>query len=197
MLINKNIINALALREDETILMNLRPSLVKSSPELPMSDTAKYRIITTKRIVQLDFMLLTQTAHGIDSCPFERIIDLKLSMSHKGRNRDPVIYIAATKVPILEIKTTEQSYTFSLEGILFLKKKIKKIVDYITKANQNVNVSLNFKRDSMNEHMVDILLDGVKDSDKTRLIFLLVILGLILSIAVWRAINHLKNFTGY
>ena len=197
MLINKNIVNALALPPDETILMILRPSMVKSSPTLPLSDTAKYRIVTTKKIVQLNFILPTQTTQITDSLPFEKIIDLKLCMRHKAKNRERFFYIAATKVPILEIKTTDQSYTFSLEGILFLKKKMRKLVDLITEANANVSVQLNYKRDDMSEAYNEILFDQIQGSQKTRLVILLVILVVVFSIAIWRVINHLNTFTGY
>ncbi len=195
--INKNILYALNLNVDEKILIQAGPLFVKSSPKGLLKDIANICIITTKRIIFIDFHLPKQTVRIKDNIPFNDIIQLNVAMRHDTNKGEPLFYIAATKAPVLSIDTKEGSYTLSLKGLLFVKRKINTLVEYIKNANPQVKVMVDYKRGDMNEAFTELLFQWADIKRKRRLILLIILLIIVLSIAIWGAFHYLKTFTVY
>lgn len=187
---NKRILDALRMDQDEEILITLRSSFKKSSPQSRFKDLVNYRFITSKRIVYLEYFVRTNKFTITDYFHFKNVNSLDLQIRHNSNKKEPLFHISLTKVPVLTINAEDELHELNLTGILFLKNKIDKLVSKIKKANPNVNISLNWKRDDFGEAAEEILYDGMDKRKKYRFLLVLLALVIVWALAVWRIFQN-------
>lgn len=193
MILNKQLLHALWLNSDESVLLYMPLNSEKSTPESLIKDILNMLIITTKRLFVIKHYYVKRTVEITESFYFDKINEFKISMQH-AQNSKALLYLSATKFPMLSISTINNSYDFLLKGILFKKKKINRIAECVKTANPKANIIIDYTRDNLAEAYTEILFDKMDNKNKLRAKLLMVLLMIILSMALWRLIDHIRIY---
>jgi hypothetical protein len=188
----KIILRSLTLAADEKIILKRGPYREKNWTRRNEPHMANYIFITSCKIVHLTYFFRQKRVQINERLFFEHITDIRVSMQHDIGKRRPLFYIAATKVPLLSIKTSDKAIDYFLKSLIFPKKKIGKFIECVKKGNANVNVSIDYTRDDLSESMEAILYEGLTRQRKRRLQIQLLIVIILLSLAIWQLYGYVK-----
>ncbi len=192
-MLNDHVLRALNLDSDEAIVINIIPRLKERSPSSPPNLILGFRILTSKRLVHLDYWARKRQAEITDDLFFTDIDELTVAMRNVQHDKEPLFYLAVTKAPVLSIKAKEKTYDLPLRAVFFLKKKISKLVDCVEKANPQVNIRIDYHKRDTAEALNEMIFEGVADNKRKPLKILLILFIIGLAIVIWRLALFLKT----
>lgn len=182
---NRHVINALHLDSGENVII-AKPFIESSSPTTRSRDLINYKVITTRRIIFLKYFIREKRFQINDYFFLKDITRLDFQIRHKAKKRERLFYLSFTKVPFLSFSSEYDKFEINLQGILFLKKKINKLVDELSKSNPNAKISVNWKRDDLAEARDELLYEGMNPEKKRRVILILLFLCAVWIVAIMR-----------
>lgn len=182
---NRHVINALRLDSGENVII-AKPFFKSSSPTTRSRDLIDYKVITTRRIIFLRYFIREKRFQINDYFFLRNITRLDFQIRHKAKKRERLFYLSFTKVPFLSFSSENENFEINLQGIFFLKKKINKLVDEISKSNPNANISVNWKRDDLAEASDELLYEGMSPEKKRRVLLILLLLCVVWIVAIMR-----------
>ncbi|SRR6266567_3014252 len=193
---NRRVLNALRLVSDENVII-IKPFFESSSSSGRFRDLVDYKVITTKRIIYLRYFIRESRFQISDYFFLKDVTRLNFQIRHKARKRERLFYLSFTKVPFLSFSTESESFELNLQGVMFLKGKINKLVTEVKKLNPQAQISVSWKRDDLGEaceelrdDLVDareeLLYEGMGTEKKRRITLILLLLGIVWILAVIR-----------
>jgi len=193
---NKRLLNALRLDSGETVII-VKPFFESSSPTTRSRDLIDYKIFTTKRAIFLRYFA-RENKYQISNYFFLRdITRLDFRIQHKTKKQERQFYLSFTKMPFLSFSSENKNFEINLQGVLFLKKKINKLVDELLKNSPNANVSVSWKRDDLaeaceelredlGEAREELFYEGMTPEKKRRIKLILLLLCVVWIVAIMR-----------
>jgi hypothetical protein len=147
---NKRVLNALRLDSDENVII-AKPFFESSSPTSRLRDIIDYKVITSRRIIFLRHFIRENRFQISDYFFLRDVARLDFQIRHKAKKRERLFYLSFTKVPFLLFSSGNETFEINLHGVIFLKKKIKNLVDELLKLSPHAEISIRWKRDDLGE----------------------------------------------
>ncbi len=130
----KQLLNLLGLKRNKEILINFRIFPSRSIFKNDIRERhAKYLVLTTERIFIVNRGWIIK-----EVISFDEITDVLVMRKWQ----------ISTDVPVIIIKTINDSYEIFFYGFFSKIKKIKGIIDCIKERNPNINLEIDLKEDS-------------------------------------------------
>ncbi len=181
---DEKVLSRLILSYDESISYHIRLAHEKKTEDNIVETIFKYLIITSRRLVIFKYFMRSKNVEIKANIFFDELKGLDLKMKHYKQNKEPLLYIAATKSPVLSLKTNNDVYELSLKGSLSLKEKVNQLIEHLKQANPEINVNLNYRKDDLNEAHREIFFEGIDRKGKKRIIVSGMFLLIVLSFAI-------------
>jgi hypothetical protein len=185
---NRRVLNALRLDSAENVII-VKLFFESSSPTTRSRDLIDYKVITTRRIIFLRYFIRENRFQINNYFFLSDITRLDFQIRHKTKKRERMFYVSFTKVPFLSFSSENEDFDINLQGVMFLKKKINKLLDELLKCNPNANISVSWKRDDLGEASEELLYEGMSPEKKRRVRLILLLLCVVWIAAIIRILT--------